>query len=98
MNRKNLPLLLMLAAGAVTCIITFIEQYSMLQKLVALFVVLLVFYLIGSMFKWLLDFFDAQNEKRRAQEGEVIEKEAESQDGIQEEEGEEEVPQESEAE
>lgn len=77
MYRKNLPLLLMLTAGAVTCIITFIRKYSMLEKLVMLFVVMLIFFLLGSVLKWTLDYFDAQNEKHRLEEGEVIEKEAE---------------------
>lgn len=79
MDRKNLPLLLMLTAGAVTCIITFIREFSMLDKLVWLFVVMLIFFLLGSVLKWTLDYFDAQNEKRRLEEGEVIEKEAEDQ-------------------
>lgn len=80
MYRKNLPLLLMLTASAVTCIITFIRKYSMLEKLVSLFVVMLIFFLLGSVLKWTLDYFDAQNEKRRLEEGEVIEKEAEGQE------------------
>ena len=80
MYRKNVPLLLMLTAGAVTCIITFIRKYSMLEKLVSLFVVMLIFFLLGSVLKWTLDYFDAQNEKRRLEEGEVIEKEAEGQE------------------
>ena len=77
MNRKNLPLLLMLTAGAVTCIITYIEKYTMNQKLVALFVVLLVFFVLGSILKWTLDYFDQQNEVKLREEGEVIEKEPE---------------------
>lgn len=81
MNRKNMPLLLMLAAGAVTCIITFIRQFSMPVKLVALFCAMLVFYILGSILKWTLDYFDDQNEKRRKEEGEVIEKETEDQEG-----------------
>ena len=83
MNRKNLPLLLMLTAAAVTSIITFIQQYSTLAKLVSLFVVMLIFYSLGSVLKWTLDYFDEQNEKRRLEEGEVIEKEAEGQEGEQ---------------
>jgi len=77
MDRKNMPLLLMLVAGAVTCIITFINQYSMNAKLVSLFVVLLGFYLLGSVLKWTLDYFDRQNEEKLKDEGEVIEKEPE---------------------
>lgn len=82
MNRKNMPLILMLTAGAVTCIITFIKGYSVPVKLSLLFAVLLLFYVLGSVLRWTLDYFDAQNEKRRKEEGEVIEKEsAEEDDG-----------------
>lgn len=77
MNRKNLPLIIMLTAAAVTSIITFIREYSMLAKLVSLFVVMLVFYILGSILKWTLDYFDEQNEKRRLEEGDVIEKDIE---------------------
>ena len=84
MNRKNLPLLLMLFAGAVSCIFTFIRQYSTLKKLVSLFIVLLVFYVLGTVIKWALDVFDEENEKRRKEEGEVIEKDAEGQEDTQE--------------
>lgn len=76
MNRKNMPLILMLTAGAVTCIITFIQKYSVLGKLTALLVVLVIFYLLGSILRWTLDYFDKQNEEKSKEEGEVIEKEA----------------------
>ena len=72
-----MPLLLMLTAGAVTCIITYIEKYTMVEKLVSLFFVLLLFYILGCIIKWTLDYFEKQNEERLMEEGEVIEKEAE---------------------
>ncbi len=75
MNRKNLPLFLMLTAGAVTSIITYIEKYPMVVKLVSLFVVLLIFYVLGCMIKWTLDFFELQNGEKRKEEGEDIEEE-----------------------
>lgn len=78
MNRKNMPLLLMLGAAAVTSILTFVMHYTILQKLIALLVVLLVFYVLGSTLRWVLDTFEAQNEKAALDEGEVIEKENES--------------------
>jgi len=78
MNRKNIPLLLMLIAGAVTCIITYIRQYSVTEKLVWLFVVLLIFWILGSILEATLNHFDAQNEARLKEEGEVIEKETEA--------------------
>lgn len=77
MNRKNLPLVLMLLAGAVTCIITFIQDYAMAERLGILLGVLVLFYLLGSILVWTLNYFDMQNEQRRKEEGEVIEKEAE---------------------
>ena len=70
MNRKNMPLLLMLTAGACTCIITLVRQYSMLAGLVALFAVMLLFYLLGSVIRMLLDRFDRQNEEKAKQEKE----------------------------
>ncbi len=64
MNRKNLPLLLMLTAGAVTCVITYVMEFSMVAKLVSLFLILVLFYLFGSILKWTLDFFERQNEEK----------------------------------
>lgn len=77
MDRKNLPLILMLTAGAVTCVINLIRQYSVLNQLIVLLIVLVLFYVLGSAIKWTLDYFDAQNELFFSNEGEVIEKESE---------------------
>ena len=82
MNKKNLPLFLMLIAGAVTCIITFIQGYSTLKKLVSLFIVLFVFYVLGNVLKWTVEYFEVQNERQRGEEGEVIEKSAEEQEDV----------------
>ena len=90
MNRKNLPLLLMLAAGAVTCIITYIMDYSMVAKLVSLFLVLVLFYFFGSLLKWALDSFEKQNrekeeaEKKEKEEAEGAEEGSEADDMDQE--------------
>lgn len=80
MNRKNMPLILMLTAGAVTCIITFVKGYSTSIKLSLLFAVLLLFYVLGSILKWTVEYFEAQNEKQRQEEGEMIEKEPSEKD------------------
>lgn len=77
MNRKKMPLVLMLTAGAVTCIITFIMKYPIIWKLVTLLLVLIIFYVLGTILKWVLDAFEKQNEKAALDEGEVIEKETE---------------------
>ncbi len=75
MNRNTLPLILMLATGGITCIITYAMDYSITQKLVYLLIVLILFYFLGNVIKWTLNHFDEQNEKLREEEGEVIEKE-----------------------
>lgn len=65
MNRKNMPLILMLTAGACTCIVTMVQAYSVLASLVALFAVMLLFYCLGNGVRLLLDRFDRQNEERQ---------------------------------
>ena len=64
MNRKNMPLLLMLIAGACTWIVTLVRSYSLLASLVALFTVMLLFYCLGSVIRLLMDRFDRQNEEK----------------------------------
>lgn len=65
MNRKMLPLIMMLAAGAVTSIVTYIRNYTILEKLIVLLITLLVFYGIGRFMEYMLDSFEKQNEKVR---------------------------------
>lgn len=77
MNRKHLPLIIMLSAGAVTCVINMVRRYPLLSQMLILFGVLVLFYLLGSVLKWTLDYFEQQNSKKTSEEGEVIEKEAE---------------------
>ena len=61
MKRRLLPLTLMLIAGLVTVIITFIRGYSIIYKLVSLLAVFLIFYLVGSVIVYFLDHFDKVN-------------------------------------
>ncbi len=68
MNRKNMPLILMLTAGACTCIVTMVQAYSVLASLVALFAVMLLFYCLGNGVRLLLDRFDRQNEEKAKQD------------------------------
>ncbi len=83
MNRKKMPLILMLVAGAVAWIITFVQKYSVLDSLIAVFVSLVIFYFLGSVMRWILDYFDIQNEKRRQEELEASEGDAENTAGEQ---------------
>ncbi len=76
MNRNSLRLVIMLVAGAIAVIFTYIWDYSILGKLSAILTVLLVFYLLGSVIKWTLDGFDRQNrqqEERRLEEARSLE-------------------------
>lgn len=75
MNRKSIPLILMLLSGVVTCIITYIKNYSVFAKLASLLAVMIVFLVLGSVFKWTLDLFDHQNEKKAQEEAEAAENE-----------------------
>lgn len=68
MNRKHIPLVLMLVTGAVTCIINLIREYSVLGQLTSLLIVLVIFYFLGSVLKWTLDRFDRQNLERQQEE------------------------------
>ncbi|MCM1044532.1 MAG: hypothetical protein NC417_03385 [Candidatus Gastranaerophilales bacterium] len=83
MNRKIMPLILMLVAGIVTCVILFVENYPMFDRLLVLLIVLVVFYLLGNILKWALDYFEKQNTppEIESQEGEAIEENGEGEQG-----------------
>ena len=78
-RRKLLPVLIMLLAGAMAAILLAIGKYEITKLLWILFVVLLVFYILGCILKWSLDHIDKQNEEtdNSLDEGEVIEKQPE---------------------
>ena len=81
MNRKNMPLILMLTAGACTCIVTMVQAYSVLASLVALVGVMLLFYCLGNGVRLLRERFDRQNEEKAKQEQE---EKAEQEDAVSE--------------
>ena len=78
-RRKLLPVVIMLLAGAMAAILLAIGKYEITKMLWILFVVLLVFYILGCILKWSLDHIDKQNEEtdNSLDEGEVIEKQPE---------------------
>ena len=83
MKRRYIPLTLMLVASAVTCIINLIQYKSILGQLTSLLIVLVVFYVLGSVLKWTLDLFERQNEeKAKEQEKEAGEASEENADSI----------------
>ena len=79
MSRKLIPIILMLTAGAVTSIVTYIRNFDLIEMLWILLGVLILFYLFGLGIKKVLDVFDEQikesEEKENESEGSVIEKE-----------------------
>lgn len=85
MKRKLIPIFLMLVAGAVASIIAYIKDYELTRMLWTLLAALIVFYLLGTVLKKVLDLFDAQIEKadeEKRNEGSVIEKEVEEEPDI----------------
>lgn len=77
MKKNRLPLVIMLIAGAITSILTFLMNYPVKDMLLAVLIVLIIFYILGSILKWILDLFEKQNREAAMREGEVIEKESE---------------------
>ncbi len=79
MNRKLIPIILMLTAGAVASIVTYVRDFELTEMLWILLGVLILFYIFGLGIKKVLDIFDEQikeaEEKEEQEEGSVIEKE-----------------------
>ena len=76
---KMFPLILMLVAGSITSIMTYIFQYEIKTALLVLLSVLLVFYCLGLILINVIISFDKKNEEERKakelEEGVVLEKE-----------------------
>ena len=79
MKRRMIPIFLMLLAGAITSIITYIKDYELTKMLWTLLGVLIVFYALGVVIQKTLNLFDAQIEEaeKKAKEAEAEEKEKE---------------------
>lgn len=82
MKTKQIPLIVMLLAGAAASITTRLMHYELEASLWILLFVLIVFYMAGCVLKRTIDLFEAQQQKEEEEregvsdEGEVIEKEA----------------------
>ncbi len=85
MNTKRIPAIIMLLAGAVTCIVTYLNGYDTKDMLIALFWVLILFLIIGIVVKKILDSFQMPDENAVDDEGEVIEKQPEGDEAVSEE-------------
>lgn len=79
MNTKKIPAIVMLLAGTVACIATYINHYSLEDMLVVLLLTLVVFLIIGIVIKLILDSFDiTKDDEKVNDEGEVVEKSSDS--------------------
>ena len=82
MNTRQIPLIVMLSAGAIVRICTKAMNYELETALWILLAVLVVFYIAGCVIKRTLDAFEAERLKAEKEqeevsdEGEVIEKDA----------------------
>ena len=76
---KNIPFILMVSAGSITSIMTYIFQYEIKTALLVLLSVLLVFYCFGLLLVNVIISFDKKNEEeqraKELEEGVVMEKE-----------------------
>lgn len=81
MNTKKIPLFIMLLAGSVACIVTYINRYNLHDMLVVLLTVLILFLIIGLIVKKILDKFDISTDNKVDDEGEFVEKTDEEAEG-----------------
>jgi ABC-type transport system involved in cytochrome bd biosynthesis fused ATPase/permease subunit len=72
MTRKELPVLIMLLAGAIASIMTAVMHYEIQSLLFIVFITLVIFYFLGTILKIVLDRIEEQNTKLALDEGEVI--------------------------
>ena len=84
MKRRQLPLLLMLIAGAITTLTVYFKGLGLKTMLIALLAAFVTFYFIGSLVEYILDSFDKKTSSEVSDEGEVIEKEASAATPVQE--------------
>ncbi len=68
MKRKNLPLIIMLSAGVIISIITFVRNFELVEKLLLLLITLIVFYGLGCLLVNTMNHFDKINEQKRLEE------------------------------
>lgn len=93
MNTKRIPAIVMLLGGAVACIVTFLNHYSLKDMLVVVTFTLVLFLCLGVIIRLIFDGFEMPDESKVDDEGEVVEKqvdnpeEDESEEDIEGEEG-----------
>lgn len=78
MKTKFIPAVVMLLGGAVACIVTFLNNYSLEEMLSVLIIALIVFLILGVVIRLIIDSFELPDDNRVDDEGEVVEKQGEN--------------------
>lgn len=81
MNTRKIPALIMLIAGSIACIMTYLNHYDLRDMLIVLILVLIVFLIIGLIVKGILDSIHLPGSDAVNPDGEVIEKKDEETEG-----------------
>lgn len=68
MKRRNWPIVIMLIAGAITSIVTFLRGMAMVEKLLWLLITLVLFYGLGCLLVNVMNSFDEENERKLQEE------------------------------
>lgn len=75
MKTKKIPAIIMLIAGSVACIITYLNNYSLKEMLITLIWVMIVFLILGIVVQLLFEKFEIGVQPEVEEEdGEVVEK------------------------
>ena len=83
MKNKNLPLIIMLVAGAIASVITYMKQYDTKEMLFTVLIVLVIFYVIGMIVKEIMEYFLKTEKPEKLDSGKVIEKESDTTENAQ---------------
>lgn len=73
-RRKLITPIVMLSAGAVVSITMFVNGYESSSMLKILLLTLVLFYIIGSLIRWMFEVFEKENKEKLLEQGEVIQK------------------------
>lgn len=79
MKTRQIPAILMLVAGLITCIISFLSKVELIRFLINLSIILVVFFVLGEVIRYIIDInFATKEEKEETQEEETEQVEQET--------------------
>ncbi|MCR4685287.1 MAG: hypothetical protein K5649_07465 [Lachnospiraceae bacterium] len=74
MNTRKIPAIIMLLAGSIACVMTYLNHYDLKDMLIVLILVLIIFLFIGLVVKGIFDSIHLPSADAVNPDGEVIEK------------------------